>query len=808
MSFIVTDIVHHSRIPYRSRVFDEQEGYRFTYAIRNGSIFIETGVYLHWREKKIVDLAFDLSCMSGCAYKCRFCASSTYDKGYLTEGEIIEQVNVSLKYLAIAHEEFLDQCTKYTFSFEGMGEPSLPNVSKNIQKAIIKLQEMFGSSPDKTIQFIISTIGAYPTTIREWADNKLPLETLQVSLHAMSDTKRRRYIGQNIAGIDEIFAALEYFSSKQTTTLIKINYLLLKDEGEVNYTREEIDSLIKYLNNANQKYLLKISHLNDTSASKRHNIVGVWGREAAEWYEYIRKIYPKCYEYGTTSNLGISCGQLASYAEHAETLHQKEIEYIDEIYEEIVERNAILFLGAGVSSVLWNAKQLAEELFNELSIGEEFQSASLDLQQVADIYSSRNKLDKLYNKLRNTIKTKKFPPEFLELTRHPWRAIYTTNYDDFIERAYDAAQKLGFTTQSYSKISKTSDFNKKISPKDVPVIKLHGCIHDELGKQVISTSDYFEIFWEANKQTLLKRFEADVMQHCVIFSGYSLNDPHIAQIIYDINKIKSPVRVKGYLVSPQSNRSWASDLEANLLKKFNIKLVKCRFDDFVGELSRKRRALKVFVSGSIKRTIPGADEKKQDVSAWVAQLCSYIGDKFEKEGIKVRTGATATDKVGYLVAKSMSNRNVKTYVWYGAEGNEYNNEVEEMINKENYGSGPMDVVDRITRECNVVVFIGGSGLALEEVYSAISRNLLVIPVRLIDDAYASNIAYEYFYSNLDAFDRFGSDKSPSAKKRGGLASSKYLTKNRLGRLDMRISTPEDAGEAIVETILHYQMELL
>ncbi len=803
----VTATDYHPRIKYHSRVFDEQEGYRFTYAIRDGFTFIETGAYLHWRKGEIVDIAFDISCMSGCAFNCKFCASSTYNKGFLSKEEIVAQVDATLKHLSTSQGHFLGSCDKYTFSFEGMGEPSLPKVSDNIQEAIKILQKKFSGKNKKKIQFIISTIGARPSSIKKWADNELPLETLQISLHAVSDEKRRQIIGEDIPDIKEIFDALEYYNTKCPDTHIKINYLLLRENGNVNYTQNEIDTLIGYLKDSGSKFLLKVSHLNETAASKKYSISGVWGKEADQWFDYIRNNYANVYEFGTASNLGISCGQLASYAEHAEAIDKKGREYIDEIYEEVLERNAVLFLGAGVARTLWNATQLAEELYNELGMDEQFNEASVDLQGIADIYYSRNKLDKLYNKLSNTIRTKKFPSEFLELTKYPWRAIYTTNYDDFLEKAYDVAQKTGYSTFSYNKISKTSDFNKKSTPNDIPIIKLHGCIHDEFGKQVLSSTDYLEIFWESNKQTLLKRFETDIMQHSVIFSGYSLNDSHISQIIYDINKIKSAVKVKGYLISPQDEKGWKSDYEANLLSKFNIKLIKCSFEDFLNELSRKRKALKIFVSGSINTMIPGTNEKKKDVSSWVIRLCSILGTRFEQEGINVRTGATSTDKVGYLVSKNMTNKNAKTYVWYGAESTEYKNEIEEMIYKENYGSGPLDVVDRITRECNIVLFVGGSGLALEEVYSAISRNLLVIPIRLVDDSYASNIVHNYFYMNTETLEKFDSDKSPSAKKRGASISSKYLTKNRLEKLDMRECEPKEVAETVLAVIGHYRLEM-
>lgn len=803
MSFILVDTSHHPRLSYCARVFNEQEGYRFTYAIRD-KMFIETATYLHWNDSQIVDIAFDLSCMSGCAYKCKFCASSRYNKGCLTASEIVQQVETTLAHLKYAQEDFLLKCRKFTFSFEGMGEPSLPNVSKNILSAISMLQKKYLPEQQIEIQFIISTIGAHPSTIKNWADQNLPLETLQLSLHAVSDSKRRQIIGEEVPDINEIFEALSYFRNKCSNTLIKVNYLLMKVEDQTNYSNQELEALLSLLKNTN--YWLKISHLNNTASSKKNGIKGVWGKEAKQCYEYLKQGYENIYEYGSTDNLGISCGQLASYAEHIDVQDKQTQGRINEIFEEITERNVILFVGAGVSRTLWDADKLAKELFNDLGIEETPYSTELGLQGVADIYYARNRLDKLFNKLDNTIKTQEPPTEFIELTRYPWRAIYTTNYDDFIERAYGLSQTLGQTPYSYNKISKLSDFDKKASPQGIPIIKLHGCIHDGIGAQVISSPDYLQLFWDDSRQALLKRLETDILQHAIVFAGYSLNDPHISRILYHANKVKNNVKVKGYFVSLKKDVAWEDAYEKNLLDKFNLGLVKCTFEDFLTELSRIRRRLKIFISGSIKQIIPGLDRKKEDVTGWANGFLSNLGKRLGEENICVRTGATATDKAGYIVAKHMSSKNIKTYIWYGADRKEYGNEVSEMINRETYGMTPIDVVDKITRECNVAVFLGGSGLSLEEMYVAISRNILVIPIKLKDSSYASSILHSYLLNNVKAIEYFSFDQSAAAKRRGNRLSSRYLTKQRLEKLDMEISNPTEAVGIVMEIIRHFQIE--
>jgi len=74
----------------------------------------------------------------------------------------------------------------------------------------------------------------------------------------------------------------------------------------------------------------------------------------------------------------------------------------------------------------------------------------------------------------------------------------------------------------------------------------------------------------------------------------------------------------------------------------------------------------------------------------------------------------------------------------------------------------MDVVDKVTPECNVAVFIGGSGLSLEEMYTAISRNMLVIPIRLVTNLRVQR-SHSYLLNSCEAMDLFGRDRTPSQR---------------------------------------------
>jgi len=99
-----------------------------------------------------------------------------------------------------------------------------------------------------------------------------------------------------------------------------------------------------------------------------------------------------------------------------------------------VERNAVLFLGAGVSRTLWDSNKLAEELFNELGPRDlSIHRASVCKEWLTSTTQKKSTRQSLQQAYEYNKGWREPPPELIEITKHPWKAIYTTNYDDFIE---------------------------------------------------------------------------------------------------------------------------------------------------------------------------------------------------------------------------------------------------------------------------------------------------------------------------------------------------------------------------------------
>lgn len=111
-----------------------------------------------------------------------------------------------------------------------------------------------------------------------------------------------------------------------------------------------------------------------------------------------------------------------------------------------------------------------------------------------------------------------------KLARAPWRAIFTTNFDDVIEQARDAS--------SFTSVTPATDA-KGISAEKTPIYYLHGRARDLLETDknpslIISERNYLQI--DSKNRDLYARFYNELFAaQVILIVGYSIRDLEIAQ---------------------------------------------------------------------------------------------------------------------------------------------------------------------------------------------------------------------------------------------------------------------------------------
>lgn len=204
---------------------------------------------------------------------------------------------------------------------------------------------------------------------------------------------------------------------------------------------------------------------------------------------------------------------------------------IDELANLIRQRRTILFAGAGLSMAVglpsWS--KLIEHMCGELGIDNAGFTHPGDYQALAEYYRiQRGSIEPLVNWIRRhwqvSDEAVANSPIHRLIVELDFPIIYTTNYDDNLERAYAAHGR------RYVKIADAQDLTHS-APDVTQIIKFHGDLESE-DSLVLAESDYFaRLRFEAPVDI---KFRADALGRSVLFLGYSMSDMNIRLLLYRI----------------------------------------------------------------------------------------------------------------------------------------------------------------------------------------------------------------------------------------------------------------------------------
>jgi tetratricopeptide (TPR) repeat protein len=218
---------------------------------------------------------------------------------------------------------------------------------------------------------------------------------------------------------------------------------------------------------------------------------------------------------------------------------------VEEILHRIAGGGAICFVGAGFSTdavdpygvPLPSTQQLEKEVCELISVPRDEGGSLSDL---ADYCGSKPELaPKLRLHLVKRLTSAKPTSQQKKLLQAPWRAVFTTNFDDVAEQCIQ---------QNVLQIIKPQSDASTIIPGRTPLYYLHGRARDLVETDVdpllvISETNYLEL--RNRNKPLHSAFLNEL--HCatqVVFVGYSLRDTEITSRIFEVSeslKLKSIV---------------------------------------------------------------------------------------------------------------------------------------------------------------------------------------------------------------------------------------------------------------------------
>lgn len=198
----------------------------------------------------------------------------------------------------------------------------------------------------------------------------------------------------------------------------------------------------------------------------------------------------------------------------------------------------ILFCGAGFSADCLNFAPdetigTGAQLLNLFNSQLRQEPPYKDLQNAADALHDKIADNGMMKLLKERFTVSEVTSDMTDLIRYPWRSVYTTNYDNAIEIAAQAAKK------PIETLNNTDDPRSEIS--NLPIFHLHGYVHkwDIMNFRescVLGAESYSKL---TNVKRWLKRFRHDVDQsQIVVFIGFNAGDFHLNQAINDLTGMR------------------------------------------------------------------------------------------------------------------------------------------------------------------------------------------------------------------------------------------------------------------------------
>ncbi|OSZ78909.1 Sir2 family NAD-dependent protein deacetylase [Chitinophagaceae bacterium IBVUCB1] len=207
---------------------------------------------------------------------------------------------------------------------------------------------------------------------------------------------------------------------------------------------------------------------------------------------------------------------------------------VSDLKHAIKSRNTILFVGAGLSATLGlpNWQQLIDKMAKDLNFEPSVFSTLGGYLELAEYYISikgigplRSWMDREWHSSSINIKDSNIHKCIVDLN---FPIIYTTNYDRWIENAYD------YYCKPYIKISDVHNLTEIRDSTNTQIIKFHGDFDND-PSIVLSESSYFE---RLDFETPLDiKLRADVLGKSILFIGYSLSDINLRYLLYKLNKL-------------------------------------------------------------------------------------------------------------------------------------------------------------------------------------------------------------------------------------------------------------------------------
>ncbi|WP_424991342.1 SIR2 family protein [Fluviibacterium sp. S390] len=252
---------------------------------------------------------------------------------------------------------------------------------------------------------------------------------------------------------------------------------------------------------------------------------------------------------------------------------------ISSLVSEITPSGTVLLFGAGASlpSGAPSVGQLCEHLaplINE-------QPNTYNFADLCALFEFKKSRKELVSKVRERFKGLRPAGGIQNVAEYDWVSIFTTNYDDLVERSFSRKNK------EIRVFSSNFDFGESTPPNSTPIFKIHGTIGLDVSdghrsKLILTDEDNESV--EDYREAIYDRMKNDMNSHDVVIIGQSLSDPDLDKIVKRAIKLRqnsaSSRKIFLLLYTEDNNR-------AMLLERKGIRVAFGGIDEFFFELAKQ-----------------------------------------------------------------------------------------------------------------------------------------------------------------------------------------------------------------------------
>lgn len=314
--------------------------------------------------------------------------------------------------------------------------------------------------------------------------------------------------------------------------------------------------------------------------------------------------------------------------------------FIEEFLAEMIEGNAAIFAGAGLSMpagfVDW--RNLIAPLMRELQLDVTLET---DLVAAAQFHVNANGKNrhKLHQAVISALSPDKPPTRNHQLlARLPIKTWWTTNYDKLIENALRDAGRVVDVKSATQQLAVTR------TGRDVTLYKMHGDV--DRPDEAVATKDDYEKY-ELVRGAFTSALAGDLVEKTFLFLGFSFTDPNLEHVLTRVRlTFKENQRRHFAVFKNRSKLNGESDETFNHhrvrqalviedLKRFNVRVL--LVDDYseitriLEELQQRYSRRTIFVSGSAADFAPWGEQA-------VSSFCRALGRALVSKGSRIATG--------------------------------------------------------------------------------------------------------------------------------------------------------------------------